>query len=238
MYNTLRLCFLTICITIFTVIIKSQTILGLQGGLNISNLAGHKNYDENKLRIGVSAYVYGDFSLGNFSILSIESGLAISQQGMTNIKYIDNIGSKTTLTVKNKLDYIFVPVYLRENLTNFYTKIGPYFGYLVNAQSKLHEEKIQSFKTIHDSTYYDTKFVQNISKYDLGLSFGIGYVYYFQPGPGMHRGRGRSKLTPVILIDFRYNIGLLKIGTSKDLPNMNLRNQVFTLGITLSSVRN
>ena len=238
MYNTRKLCILLYCLFIVAITSKSQTITGLQGGINISSLAGPKSFEENKFRFGTSFYAFLDFPLGNFSILSLESGAAISQQGMSHIKYIDNIGYRTKLTVKNKLNYIFMPVYLREDLTDFYTKIGPYVGYLFSAESFIHEEDIQSFKTIRDSSYYNNVFVNNLKKYDMGLSFGCGYVHFFQPGPRRHRGRGRSRLTPVITIDLRYNIGLLKIGYDQGLPNSNLRNQTFTIGVTITSVRN
>jgi hypothetical protein len=201
---------------------------------------GPKNYEENKIRFGASAYAYIDASLGNYSILSIETGLCISQQGMTHITYINNVGSRTTLTVKNKLDYIYIPVYLKENMTNFYTKLGPYGAYLINASSQWHEEKIQSFKTIDDTSFYSNDFVNNLKNFDMGLSFGVGYIYYFSQANSRYRPRrrGRSKQTPVLTIDFRYNIGLLKVGKYDDVPDMGIRNQTFTLGLSITSVRN
>jgi hypothetical protein len=240
MYKTLKNCFLIFCAFYFTVNIKSQSVFGLQGGINITSLAGPKSYTENKLRFGTSVYAFFDIPLGNFSIVSLETGLAVSQQGMTHIKYINNIGSRTTLTVKNKLDYILVPIYLKENLTNFYTKLGPYGAYLINASSQWHKEEIQSFKTISDSLTYDNNFVNNLKPFDLGVSFGIGYIYYFSQANSKYkpRRRGRSKQTPVLNIDFRYNLGLFKIGKSDDIPDMGLRNQTFTLALTITSVRN
>jgi hypothetical protein len=239
MYTIPKLCFLIICAVIISLHAKSQTIVGLQGGINVSALAGPKDYDENKLRIGISTYAYADFSLGRFSILSLETGIGISQQGMKHIKVVENVASKTTTTTQNKLDYIFIPVYLRENLTDFYTKIGPYAAYNINAKSKWKSVETRSFAQISDPKEdFDLIYQDNVRPYDLGLSFGIGYVHFFQPGVRRHIGRGRKKLKPVVQIDFRYNMGFLKIGVDPDVPNMNLRNQTFTLGVTITSVRN
>jgi len=237
MYNNPKTCFLIICAIVSTIYTKSQPVVGLQVGLNASSLAGPKDYDENKLRIGLSAYAYTDIALGKFSILSIETGLAVSQQGMKHIKTVDNLTSQTTTTTWNKLDYIFVPIYLRENLTNFYTKIGPYAAYNISAKSKRRKEEIRSFQLVGEPKEdYDVKYQENVRPYDLGLSFGIGYINFFQPK--VRHYRGRRKLTPVVQIDFRYNMGFLKVGIDNTYPNMDIRNQTFTLGVSITSVRN
>jgi len=236
MYNSSKFCLLTICAIIFSLNVKSQTIVGFQGGINVSALNGAKDYDENKLRIATSGYGYLDFSLGRYSILSIETGLALSQQGMKHIKIVDNTASRTTTTTINKLDYLIVPVYLRENMTNFYTKIGPYAAYNINAKSTWKSQETQSYRVIKEDSGSNTDFEQNVRPYDVGLSFGMGFVNFFKPGPG--RYRGRKKLVPVIQVDFRYNIGLMKIGLDNSVPNMEVRNHTFTLGVSITSIRN
>jgi len=237
MYKNPKTCFLIICAIVFSIHTKSQPIVGLQVGLNATSLAGSKDYDENKLRIGLSAYAYTDIALGKFSILSIETGLAVSQQGMKHIKTVDNVSSETTTTTWNKLDYIFVPIYLRENLSNFYTKIGPFGAYNISAKSKWRKEETRSFQLIGEPKEgYDINYQENVQPYDLGLSFGFGYIGFFQPKARHYRGR--RKLTPVVQIDFRYNMGFLKVGVDKTYPNMDVRNQTFTLGVSVTSVRN
>jgi hypothetical protein len=212
--------------------------MGFQGGINLSSLGGHKIYDENKFRIGISAYAFTDISLGRNSLLSIETGLAISQQGMNHVRYFDSLLYKNKLTVHNRLDYIYVPIYLKENLSNFYTKLGPYVGYLINAKSKQNLVRTRSYQTIKDTIYYDEVFVGNVKPLDFGISIGAGYIHFFEPGPRRYRGRGRNKLTPVLQVDFRYNFGFLIIDASGDNTEMRMRNQCFTIGLTLTSVRN
>jgi hypothetical protein len=212
--------------------------MGFQAGINVSGYSGHKNYDETKPRFGVSAYGFADIPLGRNSIVSVETGLAISQQGMNHTRITDNIASTSTLTVKNRLDYIYIPVYLKENFTNFYTKLGPYAGYLLNVQSKWKNIEDQSFQLIKETEGTDKEFEQNASLYDLGLSFGFGFVHFFEPGPSRYKKRGRKKTSPVMQIDFRYNIGFISLDATGNNPDMNFRNRTFTIGISYTSVRN
>jgi hypothetical protein len=238
MFYKPRLYFFLLCTLFCAINVKSQPIIGFQGGINLSSLLGHKYYDENKIKVGVSAYLFTDISLGRNSIMSVETGLAISQQGMNHIKLYDSLTYSNELSVKNRLNYIYVPIYLKENMTNFYTKIGPYAGYLISAKSKINLKKTRSFKNIGDTTYYDGSFQQNVNPYDIGISIGAGYIHFFEPGIRRHRGRGRSKLSPILQVDFRYNVGLIKIGASADIPELKLMNQCLTIGLTLTSVRN
>jgi len=97
-------------------------------------------------------------------------------------------------------------------------------------------QETQSYRVINEDSGSNTDFEQNVRPYDVGLSFGMGFVNFFKPGPG--RYRGRKKLVPVIQVDFRYNIGLMKIGLDNSVPNMEVRNHTFTLGVSITSIRN
>jgi hypothetical protein len=236
MYNKITRCLLITCAIIFSLQSKSQIITGLQAGINLASLSGPKDYDENKLKIGISAYAYLDFPLGKFNSLSLETGMAISQQGMKHTKAVDNVASVTTTTTVNSLDYVIMPIYIKENFEDLYAKIGPYGAYCISAKSKWKSIETQSFQSISDpKTGHNADYENNVRPYDFGLSFGFGFINYFKPRPGKFKfGR---KLSPVVLIDFRYNIALVKIGLNDNVPNMQVRNQTFTLGITITSVR-
>jgi hypothetical protein len=212
--------------------------MGFQGGINVAAFSGHKNYDENKPRFGLSAYVFSDIPLGHNSIVSVETGLAISQQGMNHTRITNDIASRNTLTVHNRLDYVYIPIYLKENFTNFYTKLGPYGAYLVNVKSRWKNVEEQSYKVISEDSGIDEDFAQNARPFDIGLSLGCGYIHFFEPGPRRYKGRGRKKLTPVIQIDFRYNIGFTSLDLSGNNPDMNFRSRTFTIGLSITSVRN
>lgn len=218
-------------------ILKSQPLLGLQAGVNISSLAGHKNYAENKPRIGLSAYVFTDIPLGYNTIASIETGLGISQQGMNHTRIIEELASQTTTKVQNKLDYLILPIYLKENFTNFYTKLGPYGAYLVNVQSENTSVTINANQTMPEEKSTNEEFVKNANLYDYGISFGFGFVHFFDSGRNIRRRRGK-RVTPVLQVDFKYNISLLSIDSKGDTPDMGYKNRCFTIGLTITSVQN
>lgn len=238
MHYKIKLLLFFACTLLFMVQIKSQPIMGFQLGFNASSLSGHKEYDENKLRYGLSAYAFTDIPLGRNSIVSLETGLSISQQGMRHQTTTDAIASTNILTVKNKLNYVVLPIYLKENFNNFYTKIGPYGAYLINVSSTWKNQEMQGTQLIEETEGTDGSFEQNTTPYDLGLSFGFGFIHFFEPGPGYYRRRGRKKTSPVLQVDFRYNMGFVSIDASGVDPSMNWRNRTFTIGLSISSVRN
>lgn len=212
--------------------------MGFQLGLNTSALSGYKDYDENKLRFGISAYGFTDIPLGKNSIVSLETGLALSPQGMRHEKTVDGTAATDIIKVKNKLNYVVLPIYLKENFNNFYTKIGPYGAYLINVSSKQTIQHMQGTQLISEEENTDESFENNTNPYDLGVSFGFGFIHFFEPGPGYYKRRGRKKTTPVLQVDFRYNLGLTSIDASGVDPGMNLRNHTFTIGLSITSIRN
>jgi hypothetical protein len=211
--------------------------MGFQTGINLSALNGDKDYNENKLRVGLSAYVFADIPLGYQNIVSIETGLAYSQQGMNHTLITNDISSTHTRNIKNKLDYIILPIYLKENLTNFYTKLGPYGAYLINVESSWKEVEERPGQVLNDTIGTNDEFIANVNDYDFGLSFGFGYIHYFDNVRRIRRRRGK-RVIPVLQVDFKYNLGLMCIDKSGNVPNMNLRNRTFMIGLSISTVYN
>jgi hypothetical protein len=218
--------------------IHSQPIMGIQAGINLAGFRGEKNNDENKPRIGMNAYVFTDIPLGHNSIVSIETGIALSQQGNSYVKSYDSISYTNTKTTHNKLNYIIFPIYLKENYSNFYTKIGPYAAMLTSAKSEYSivetKSTIQFKPTISGN---NKKFEDNVNKFDFGLSFGFGFIHYFDPSIIKNHHR-RSKHSPIMQVDFKYNMGFKTIDASNSIPDMALKNHVFSIGIIYTSVNN
>ena len=223
---------------IFIISAQSQPIMGFQAGINISGFRGEQNFEETKPRLGLTGYVFTDIPLGRNSIVSIETGLRLSQQGNTTINVIDSISWTNTKTTHNKLNYIIFPLYLKENYSNFYTKIGPYAAYLLNAESRWANIETKGPTQIKpDYSGNDKKFEENVSKFDYGLSFGFGFIHFFDPNIYRNK-RHRNKRTPVLQVDFKYNLGLKSIDDSGKIDYMALKNHVFTVGLSITSVYN
>jgi len=107
---------------------------------------------------------------------------------------------------------------------------------LLSAESKWKSEKTIANVKKPETEGIDEEFADKVNKYDLGLSFGFGFVHYFDPHT--YRKRRGKKQTPVVQVDFKYNLGLMAIDPTKNIPDMNLRNHVFTIGLSITAVKN
>ena len=210
----------------------SQAVLGIHGGINLAALNGSKIYDDNTYRVGITAYAYVEIPF-NY-IVSLETGVGYSNKGMHHEIVIPDYGATNTLKVKNHLDYVVVPVYIKENFSNFYTKIGPYGAYLLNARS--YWENIEERAGVLNTTsgMYEN-FADSIRIYDVGISIGIGFINYL-PKKRKRRGRKRRRKSAIMQIDARYDLGFFEIDATGRNESLNLKNRVFTLGISLSSI--
>ncbi len=220
---------------VFTLVIfadhsYSQINTGFHAGFNIASLNGSKIYDDNTYRLGLN--VYGFINIPFNYIVSLETGIEYSNKGMHHKSVLADTGATNTLSVRNHLDYITIPIYIKENLTNFYTKIGPYGSYLINARSlwKNIEERAGILKETNGE-YKD--FLQEIRPYDVGISIGCGFIHFLNK-----RRRGRRRSSPVMQIDIKYDIGFLNLDQTGRNEALKLKNRVLSVGITLTSVPN
>jgi len=210
----------------------SQPLVGFQMGLNLAKLVGDEVNEDANIRVGVAPYLSFDFPINN--ILIIETGLSYSMQGMNRTKYEKTPESIITTKTKYQLDYVVLPVYVMENFENFYAKIGPYGAYAVSPVEKW-EKSVNLAGVITETSGTNLDFSDQINLYDLGLSVAFGYIHYFDNRRRRHRYR-RRRTTTVMQVDFKYNFGFVtldKTGTNSDL---NFKNRVFTIGITINSV--
>ncbi len=230
---------LLIVITIlFTLELTAQPTAGFQAGINVASLIGHKNYDENKPRIALTANLLVDVPLSRAGFISLESGIGISQQGMRHKKIEESLATKTTTEIKNKLDYLVIPLYLKENFQNAYTKIGVYGGYLLSVKSDYSKTVEQAGVLGATETGSNEDFIANANVYDYGITFGFGFINYLNQGRRSFHKRRKRRVVPVLQVDFKYNIGLAPIDGAGNTPDMDFKNRVFMIGLTISSVPN
>ena len=226
----------TILVIIFSISVSSlysQIVTGFHAGINVAALNGNKPYDDNTYRLGINAYAFVEIPF-NY-IVSLETGVGFASKGMRHQSLLADTGATNTLKVNNQLNYIVVPVYLKENFTNFYTKIGPYGAYLVSAKSSWEniEEKAGVLTTTSDD-YED--FQKNIRPYDIGVSVGFGYIHFFNKKRRKRRGRSRKRRTPVMQIDLKYDISFLNLDPTGRNDDLKLKNRVLTFGVSFTSV--
>ena len=223
---------LIILILYLSVKLTAQPLIGAQFGINISSLSGDKGNDETRMRVGVSPYISLDFPV-NY-LVTIETGIAYSMQGMkrTSILREDNLVTTTESNIK--VDYLLVPVYLKENFTNFYAKIGPYGAYLANATEKWEKSETTS-GIITDTKGSTIDFQKSLNPYDVGLSIGFGYIHYLQ-NKRRRKGMGRRRVTRVMQVDLKYNYGFVPLGDTETNPDFNYKNRVFTIGLSINSI--
>lgn len=158
-------------------------------GLNLSNVS---NTDGN-MKPGMNVGIAGEFMLN--SVFAVEPGINYSMQGT---KY-----SESGITLKEKFDYLNIPVYAKAYLYNgLYAFAGPQFGFNIRAKESVSEDG--------DSVTEDVK--DGIKAFDFAI--GIGAGYQFDMG---------------LMISANYNIGVTNI--MKDSDGDSYRNGVFQLNL-------
>ncbi|MBN1252659.1 MAG: PorT family protein [Bacteroidales bacterium] len=232
LYNVKSLIFALILISI-SIISYSQPIIGIHAGLNAAALNGDKTFDENKLRLGINAYAFIDIPF-NY-IVSLETGIEYANKGMHFESVIPALGSTNTIKVKYHLDYVVLPVYIKENFTNFYTKIGPYAAYLINSKSSW--ENTQEKGGIYTvTTGVDETFQDDLRFFDGGISIGLGYIHYLEKKYRKRAGRSRRRKSAIMQFDLKYDIGFFNLDATGRNDDFKLKNRVFTIGISFTSV--
>ncbi|MCF6239989.1 MAG: PorT family protein [Bacteroidales bacterium] len=211
----------------------SQPLVGFQMGLNLAKLVGDEQNEETRARLGLAPYLSFDFPINN--ILIIETGISYSMQGMQRTRIEKTPTSVFTTDTKYQLDYVVVPVYVMENFEDFYAKIGPYGAYAVSAVEKW-EMSENTAGVITNTSGTNLEFPGQINLYDIGLSFGFGYIHYFDNRRHRRTRYRRRRTTPVLQIDLKYNLGLITLDKTGNNSDLNFKNRVFTFGLTFNSI--
>lgn len=159
---------------------KAQSLnLGIKGGLNLSNVSGstgtYPEFDK--------AYQRG-FHAGIFTNIGVTPMLAIQPEVTYTTKgfRIDDertSGNTTTQTeVKNRVNYLDVPVLVQVKTGTIYFEAGPQVGFLLNQETEqrrtLTETGLITESTTKEPVIRD-KSTSNYRSTDLGYAVGIGF---------------------------------------------------------------
>ena len=164
---------------------------GVKAGLNMSNLTVDGNND-NTMKFGLNAGFLGKFYITDMFALQPE--LLYSSKGFENVFNNELI---TDGEVNYNFNYIDVPIklvfYLAEDF-NF--QLGPYIGYLVNANVDVDNAAIlDDFFQVDSQEELDRDMFNAL---DFGLTGGLGY-----------------ELDPLV-IGFNYNLGLTQVAKENE----------------------
>lgn len=181
---------------------------GVKGGVNFSNLFIDEVDDEN-MRIGFHAGVYGEFLLPSGTI-GIRPELLYSAKGAKGTYNFAGIDGE----YKFNLDYIDLPVLLVFKLGDKVDiHAGPYVGYLINT----------SVTSEGDLGEYDEDIDRdNFNSFDFGLSGGI--AFNFNPvSVGLRYNYGLTKIADSDVAD--EVLGNAKNGVGQVFISFNLKGE-------------
>jgi len=143
--------------------------LGIRVGANFANVSGIEDINTSSkfnMTVGVFAVIhFGNFGL-NPEVIYEGRGFKYEESGVT---------------LKQKLSYITVPVYLNYYLLNekLYIQAGPYFGFLMNADlgvsgslGILAGDNKDQFKSVDYGLGVGAGV--NLGRFDVGLRYNLG----------------------------------------------------------------
>lgn len=191
---------------------SSDIGFGAKAGVNIStmtNKIGDKKVSEDaKEKVGYYA--------GLFVNIPVSESFSVQPEVLYN-----NVGQKfdykalgQTVSIKNNLDYISVPVMAQYNVAEgLYVEAGPQFSFLVNQKLKVSGVDNKTVTNAVESTLNVENSKDAYKTFDLGLGLGAGYKVYKNIG-----------------VNARYVVGLTNDGKVKD---TTIKNNTFQVGVTV-----
>ncbi len=188
-------------------------------GLNIATLAGDSSQLDNRhARLGAYVGLGLNFKLSYSSFVQV--GAIYSQQGTYYTTEEFRQGYLNIDYTYHNIDYLHIPFLWREYFGNFYSELGGYVAIALFTSSPWKKEiyYTDSIYIAGEGEYIS--FSNNLTFYDYGALFGIGY---------------ETMLTPQydVGVTLRFKPGLAKINTGGDRPSTILRNQVFTISVSI-----
>lgn len=188
----------------------AQTVgFGVKGGVNVSNMTNegqNQTLDKESSKVGYYAGVFVNLPLG--ANLSVQPEVLYNNLGQRmDLKF-----GNETVSVKNNVDYISVPLMAQYNIAEgFYLEAGPQFSFLVDQKYKLSGIKDNSIKNLAEDFLNAGNSKENYKSFDLGLGVGAGFKIYKNIG-----------------INARYVVGLTNDSEIKD---VTVRNNAFHAGV-------
>lgn len=153
--------------------------LGMKGGLNYTNVAGstgtYQGYDKT-YKPGFQAGIFTN--VGVSSMLAIQPEIMYSTKGF-KIEDERSSGNTTTQTeVKNRVNYLDVPVLVQVKTGTIYFEAGPQVSFLLNQKTEQRRTTTQSGLLTEETTKEPVTRDKSTSSYrstDLGYAVGIGF---------------------------------------------------------------
>ena len=189
---------------LFAFVNAQEVKFGIKGGLNLSNWAGDTRGMNLKPIVGVNAGVLVQIKLSKK--FDIQPELLYSTQG-TKMK---NVGASISDTyysgdIKWNLSYLNVPILLKYSSDGeSFIEAGPQVGFLTSAKA--------STKLTQYSQTVERDVKEAFESIDFGFVVGAGF-----------------NITPNLLADLRYNIGLSNIAKTESGDNTKIRSGILAL---------
>jgi hypothetical protein len=193
-----------IAFMLFVFASAQEVKFGIKGGFNLSNWAGDTRGMNLKPIFGVNAGVLVQIKLSEK--LDIQPEFLYSTQG-TKMKNVRATISDTYYNgdIKWNLSYINIPILFKYSSDNkSFIEAGPQVGFLTSAKA--------STKLTQYSQTVKQDMKEAFESIDFGFVVGVGF-----------------NITPNLLADLRYNIGLSNIAKTESGDNTKIRSGVLAL---------
>jgi hypothetical protein len=193
-----------IALMLFVFASAQEVKFGIKGGFNLSNWAGDTRGMNLKPIFGVNAGVLVQIKLSEK--LDIQPEFLYSTQG-TKMKNVKATISDTYYNgdIKWNLSYINIPILFKYSSDNkSFIEAGPQVGFLTSAKA--------STKLTQYSQTVKQDMKEAFESIDFGFVVGVGF-----------------NITPNLLADLRYNIGLSNIAKTESGDNTKIRSGVLAL---------
>lgn len=158
---------------------------GIKGGINFAELWGQDALPESDRKVG--------YSLGLYASYKISKDWKIQPEAIWSLQ-----GENSKESGRYKISYLNVPIMFKWTRKNFYTEVGPQFGFLT----------INTSKSVPDSLR-----LENFETFDFSLNAGFGYNFLEDWSVGLRyvQGltnivRGRELRNSVLYLGLAYRI--------------------------------
>ena len=194
----------------------SQTYVGFTSGLNIASLSGdNAKFDKKISRKGLYEGILFDIRIAYQTYMQV--GGFYSQQGIQYKSVFFDYGKKVSYSVKNNLDYIFVPITWKQMWGEVYTKIGGYGEVAFMGKSKWKRlEEFADTAITTNGTY--NSFTNELRRYDIGILFAVGIQIPISDQFDVY-------------FEASYKLGFFPIDNVAYRPEEVMRNRFFTLNV-------
>lgn len=218
MRKYLILALLTISLAGYT----QRTYPGVNIGLNIASFTADSTIlDKSAPRYGMNLGLIWDMYMNEDTYFQF--GVMFSQQGVKYYSEYFYQGLFNKDMVLHKVDYLIFPLIWKQRWSSIYTQIGGYLGIIPLKPKSTWYKYVYFPDSISVESGVYNSFTSNISFFDVGPVFGLGY---------------QVKLNQQfdVFLQFNYRPGLVKVNKEYTRPIYQMKNQVFSVSVGLISI--